>query len=398
LELRHGTPEQAGMLPERVERARELCASWVDSGHTPSLSVCVARRGVIVLHEAFGVMGPEPDTPPIDRRTLFPLASVTKPIMAAVVMQCVEDGLLGLNRPVLDYVPEISTEHADEMLVHHLLTHTSGYVHYEDEPFLSHGARKLEEGFLPEAGPDQHFLQAALVQAFFDAPLVARPGEIMIYAGHNYELLAEIVRRVTRRPHWDVCKERVFAPLGMHDSFWIVPESEAARVVQRPLDAHGGAPESPLMQGLSSRQMQESPYGAGGVFSTPGDAVVFGQVFLNDGLSGNTRILSPASVAAMTHDQIPGLRASILGQEKDCACWGYGWGIESPTKWGRYRGSLRSLGSYDHGGNGGAYVWVDPTQELAAAFFETCLRQDAAGAPLWNCDLFQNVIAAAITD
>ena len=51
-ELRAGSPAEAGMLPERIERVRDLCAGWVKSGHTPTLAVCVARRGVIVLHEA----------------------------------------------------------------------------------------------------------------------------------------------------------------------------------------------------------------------------------------------------------------------------------------------------------------------------------------------------------
>lgn len=399
MELRHGTPKEAGMHPERVERARELCAGWVESGHTPSLAVRVARRGVIVLDEAFGVMGPEPGAPPLDRRSLHPLLSVTKPITATVVMQCVDDGQIGLNRPVRDYIPEISGEHTDAILIHHLLTHTSGYADYEDEPFASHGARKLEERFAPEVALGQHFLHAALTQAFFDAPLACRPGETMLYASHNYELLTEIVRRVTGRPHWEVARERVFAPLGMDDTFWIVPESEAARVVQRPVDAVGGAAAHLLFPEYGSRQMQESPYGGGGLFSTPADMSVFGQVFLNGGSYGDARVLSPAAVAAMTRDQIPGLRARIAGLDKDRACWGYGWGIESPTKWGRYRGSLRSLGSFDHGGHGGAYLWVDPVQELVAAYFETCLRMDESGQLLlWNCDLFQNVIAAAIAD
>ena len=387
------------MLPERVERVRELCAGWVASGHTPSLSVQVARRGVIVLDEAFGVLGPEPGAPPIERRSLVPLLSTTKPVTATVVMQCVDDGLIGLNRPVRDYLPEISGEHTEEILVHHLLTHTSGYADYEEEPFASHGARKGEEGFTPEVAPNQHFLHAALTQAFYDAPLSARPGEAMGYASHNYELLTEIVRRTTGRPHWEFAHERLFAPLGMNDTYWIVPESEAARVVQRPVDAIGGAPVHLLFPEYGSRQMQESPYGGGGLFSTPGDMVVFGQIFLNGGSYGDARVLSPAAVAAMIRDQIPGMAAHIRNMDRDQACWGYGWGIESPVKWGRYRGSLRSLGSFDHGGHGGAYLWVDPAQDLVAAYFETCLAMDETqGALLWNCDLFQNVVAAAIED
>jgi CubicO group peptidase (beta-lactamase class C family) len=400
MELCHGSPQEAGMLPERINRARELCAQWVESGHTPAISVCVARRGIIVLHEAFGVLGPEPDAGPIDRRSLFPLSSVSKPVMATLVMQLVEDGLIGLNRPVLDYIPEIPAAGAEDMLVHHLLTHTAGYTWYDEEPFASHALRKLSAGYQPPAcAANQHPQHATLIDLFMDAPLARRPGEIMIYSNHNYELLSEIVRRVTGRPHWEIAQERVFDPLGMNDCFYIVPEAEVGRVVGRPLDSVGGAPENPLNQGIASRQMQEMPFGGGGIFGTPRDIVTLGQMFLNGGVYGGARVLSAASVAAMTRDQIPGTKALFIGHERERAGWGYGWGIETPTKWKQYRGGLRSLGSYDHGGYGGTFTWVDPAQQIVAAYFEVTLRMNETKTEqYWNADLFQDVITAAVEE
>ena len=135
MELRAGTAEEAGVLPERIDRVRDLCAGWVKSGHTPSLAVLVARRGVIVLHEAFGCLGPGQDSPPLRLDSIFPVSSVAKPITATAVMTLVEDGLLGLNRPVVDYVPELCGEGTEEILVHHLLTHTSGYNGQKLLPF-----------------------------------------------------------------------------------------------------------------------------------------------------------------------------------------------------------------------------------------------------------------------
>ena len=84
MELRIGTPKEAGMLPERIAYARDLCARWVKEGHTPALSVCVARRGVIVLHEAWGVLGPEDGAPSLQPDSIFPIMSVTKPITATL--------------------------------------------------------------------------------------------------------------------------------------------------------------------------------------------------------------------------------------------------------------------------------------------------------------------------
>ena len=145
-ELHEGSAVEAGMLPERIEHIRALAKRWVEQGSTPSLVVLVARRGVIVLHEAFGRLRPEPNPPPLRVDSLFPISSMTKPITATAAMLLVEDGLLGLNRPIRDYLPEISGAGTEDVLVHHLLTHTSGY---NDERDLSRPGQKIKEGFDP---------------------------------------------------------------------------------------------------------------------------------------------------------------------------------------------------------------------------------------------------------
>ena len=399
MQLRDGTPDEVGMLPERVAHARDLCAGWVRDGHTPTLGVCVARRGVIVLHEAFGVLGPGPDSPPLARNALFPVMSLTKPITATLVMQLVEDGLLGLNRPAKDYLPEISGEGSDEILVHHLLTHTSGYPFLIDPPWLEHRAKKLAAQFaVPPCPEGQHPLVHEELSLFWDAPRVAGVGEVMVYSNHNYALLGEIVRRLSGRGLEAQARQRLFAPLGMDDSYYVVPESESARVVQRAADVPFGDPDHPLMPCIGARQFQETPNAGGGMFSTPLDMVSFGQMFLNRGRYGDARVLSPAAVAAMTRDQVPGLGARLLNLVMARASWGYGWQITSPTKWKYFDGSLQPLGAFGHPGAGGVNYWIDREHELVGAYFEVTTRLNADYNLLWNFDLFQNAITAAVED
>src|SRR3990172_6866204 len=100
MELRAGTPEEAGMSPTRAQHVKELARSWVEDGTHHALVVLVARRGLIVLHEAFGTLRPEPDSPQLPLDAIFPIASATKPITAAAVMCLVEDGRVGLTRRV----------------------------------------------------------------------------------------------------------------------------------------------------------------------------------------------------------------------------------------------------------------------------------------------------------
>jgi CubicO group peptidase (beta-lactamase class C family) len=398
------------MLPARVALASDLCARWVRDGHTPTLGVCVARRGVIVLHEVFGVLGPGPDSPPLRHDALFPVASITKPITATLAMQLVEDGLLGLNRPAKDYLPEISGDGTDEILVHHLLTHTTGYPFHTDPLMLKHALQKKREGFEPPPCPEG--LQPTLhewLSLLWDAPRLSGVGEAMVYSNLNYELLGEIVRRLSGRSLERLARERIFGPLGMHDSYYEVPESEAHRVVQRapgipfgpewlPPFPNGPPLPGPPFEDIGGRRTQATPWAGAGLFSTPLDLTVFGEMILDGGRCGDARILSPAAVAAMTRDQIPGLRARLVNYDAAHASWGYGWTIESPTKWKYFNGSLQPLGTLSHPGGGGTVLWIDREHDLVGAYFEVTTRLTERLEQPWNFDLFQNAITAAVDD
>src|SRR4051794_22418369 len=87
--LRYGTPEEAGLRADRLPLLRELGQQWIDAGIMPALVLLVARRGVIVLHEAFGTL--EGSGSPVLRDSIFPLASMTKPITATAIMLLVEE-------------------------------------------------------------------------------------------------------------------------------------------------------------------------------------------------------------------------------------------------------------------------------------------------------------------
>src|SRR2546425_8888419 len=101
----------------------------------------------------------------------------------------------------------------------------------------------------------------------YDAPLWKPPGVEMSYCSYGYNLLGEIVRRVSGQALADFARARIFEPLGMQDTFYIVPDSVRARIVRRPLEAPfavtlrlAGAP------GLGTRELQELPLASSGVY------------------------------------------------------------------------------------------------------------------------------------
>ncbi len=418
--LRTGSAAEAGMIPERVAGLKELARGWVDEGHTPALVVLVARRGVIALHEAYGRLRPEEGSPPLAGDTIFPVASISKPISATAVMALVEDGRLGLNRPIADYLPELSGDGKNQVLVRHLLTHTSGFDQEELDALTFNRAVEAFGGETVDrlqalsgdeqfealkqaiektwgASPDtQHPVLHMIHAVLKDAPLAKAPRAEMMYADYNYALLGEILRRISGQSLDDFARERIFGPLGMSDTSFTVPDSVRHRIVKRPADAVG-APAQGVLQGMDSRMWQELPHPGGGLFSTARDLAVFGQTFLDGGSYGDARILSRASVEEMTRNHNAGLTAKIGSTEIE-AGYGFGWFVPTSERWRYMGGSVASLGSFEHAGHGGSAFWVDPGRELVGVYLSVLLEETADEEPLWNYDLFQNAVTAAVDD
>jgi len=400
MKLRPGTPEEVGMSTERIQHVVELAEGWVAQGITPSLVILVARRGVIVLHEAFGLLTPEADSPPLELDTIFPLVSLTKPITATAAMILVEDGLLGLNRPVSEYIPEFVGEGKDAVMVHHLLAHTSGL---RDEDVYPHVDRKRDAVKIPLPDETQHSRVNEWLFLGYDAPLRKPPGTEMSYCQYGYSILGEIVRRVSGHSLADFARVRIFDPLDMKDTYYVVPNFVSHRIIRRPPDAPyasewpglGGL--KPRFGALGTRELQETPWAFAGAYATAIDMAVFGQMFLDGGSYGDTRILSPVTVAEMTRNQIPGIGSWYEGEWFSEASWGLGWDVHGSKK-ALHDGMLYSPSGFRHGGAGGVLLWVDPAYDIVGVYFPVVLQLTDKGQPEWPTDLFMDAVTAAIME
>jgi CubicO group peptidase (beta-lactamase class C family) len=389
--LREGDAGEAGMSAARIQHIRQLGAQWVELGKAATLTMMVARRGVVVLREAYGRLGPGPDAPPLPLDAVYPLASVTKPITATCAMCLVEDGLLGLNRPVQEYVPEFTGDGKAAVMVHHLLTHTSGIT---PESVGAHAAIKLEGG---ELEPDEAKwpgltvpLSARVDPCLYDVPLTVPPGSEMSYCSLNYSLLADIVGRVAGVPAARFAEERVFEPLGMVDTWFAgADQGRLPRFIRR-------AADDPFQFFNHVDLLCWFP-GAGSATATAWDMTVFGQMFLNRGTYGDARILSLASVAEMTRDQIPGV-AAVYGPERfDQAGWGYGWNVKVEKREVN-RSGLASSRAFEHSGAGGAALLVDPEHELVVVYLSVETGSEVGEVHQWCMDHVTDAAISAIDD
>ncbi|MCP4536630.1 MAG: beta-lactamase family protein [Chloroflexi bacterium] len=389
MKLGNGSPEKVGMSAQRIQHVASLAEGWVNQGIHPALVVLVARKGVVVLHEAFGRLTPEGDSPPLELDAIFPLTSLSKPVTATAAMILVEEGLLGPNRPVAEYIPEFAGEGKDKVMVHHLLTHTSGLT---DADVNAHAEKKKGSVEIPSPDETQHPGLGEHLFLGYDTPLTFPPGTEQRYCTFGFELLGEIVRRVSEKSLDDFARERLFEPLGMKDTIYIVPETASHRVVKRPADG-------PLAW-IDGREFQETPRAAIGAYSTAMDLAAFGQMFLNHGIYGDARILSPVTVAEMTRNQIPGISAQFVDEYFPEAGTGFSWFIRENKKVVAYGETLQSSKTFCHGGAGGIFLWVDPVYEIVGCYFSVDLGPITVAETYryWCADLFINAVMAAIVD
>ena len=403
MQLHHGTPQDAGMLPDRVEHVKALARTWVEDGPHPALVVLAARRGVIFLHEALGTLRPDADSPPLEKDSIFPMMSATKPVTAACVLALVEDGKVGLTWPVRDYFPEITGEGTDQILVHHLLCHLSGW---RDIDVGREQLRRREEGGeRPPIEPGQDKGVAAYLHGAWATPLSAPPGTVMEYSSLNYELLGELVRRASDKPLDQFARERIFEPLGMKDSSYVLPPEHRERKVRRTEDLQGWF-LGPLFPGADSEAFEADASGPGGLHLTALDYAIFTQMLLNGGRYGGRRILSRASVDAMRRNHIPPgvpARVSFLGTdgstlEKEFT-GGYGYGLFpfEGTVTAKLNGGLVSPSSFSHTGALGIYWWADPERDLIGLYFSVCglLPNETWN---WRADLFVDALTASVEE
>jgi len=203
--------------------------------------------------------------------------------------------------------------------------------------------------------------------------LTSTPGTRFVYSDINFELLAEIVQRVSKQPYKDFVQQRIFKPLGMKDTMYLPPASLRARIAptEKCTDTGWPCPDTAIMRGIvhdpTARRMG-GVAGHAGLFSTADDLSKFCQMLLNGGALATARVLSPLTVSRMTSPATPAGEANVRG---------LGWDIDS--SYSANRGELLPLGSFGHTGFTGTSLWLDPTTGTYIVFLSNRVHPDGKG-------------------
>ena len=370
---RQAPPSEVGGFARIDTLVREAIAA----GQTPGAVVVVGRGDQTVFQTALGIRSTQPTREPLTLDTVFDLASLTKVVgTTTAVMTLIEDGRLRLNDPVATYVPGFERNGKAGITIKHLLTHVSGL--------------RPDVDLHPWSGYD-----AAIDLARNETP-TAQPGEQFVYSDINFFLLGDIVQRISGQSLDAYLKARVFGPLGMTETGYLPPKTLLPRIAPTERCAEQDAwpckrPNVEPLRGVvhdpTARRMGGMA-GHAGLFSTAHDLQLFARMLLGKGRLGNTRVLSEASVIAMTSRQTP---PNLVASR------GLGWDIDS--QFSSNRGDLFPVGrSYGHTGFTGTSLWIDPTTDSYVIFLSSRLYPDGTGdvTPLRN--RVATVAAAALSN
>jgi CubicO group peptidase (beta-lactamase class C family) len=313
--------------------------SRIDEGLIPGVVIAAARARGKMHRAALGNRALKPRAEAMTERTIFDLASLTKPMATApLVLQLLAEGALGTGDPVERHIRELRGSAAGAVSLSSLLTHTSG---------------------LPAMNPMQDYERgkAQLYAAIASEPVEAAPEERFVYSDVGYMLLQGVAERITGISLDRLARERLFRPLGFADTRFCPLQSDRSRLA--PTEREKGA-QGPWLRGRVHDPRARSRAMAGvagnaGVFGTAEEVARFCEMLLRGGLSsgaGGRRILERETVRLMTTNQCrPG-----LGVRR-----GFGFDIESP--YDSPRGALFSGESYGHSGYTGVSMWIDPVNE-----------------------------------
>ena len=375
--------QQAGQpgIPEQgIAEINQLLQGAVDRQDIPGVVAIVANRDRILFHQSFGKMDVMNDVE-IKKATIFGIASMTKAITSVAVMTLYEEGRFDLDDPISRYIdwlknPQVITSFDEEngtystkpanreITIRHLLSFTAGFGYGFSNSLM---ARLVEKTGKTER----------------ELPLLHEPGERWTY-GMEVRVLGELAEELSGLTIPQFLKERIFDPLGMVDTSYVLPVEKYPRWVTRHQRENGV-----LRERRNPEKQQPFIVGDAGLLSTAADYVKFLQMLLSGGSLGSARILSEDSVKLMTQNQIGELfvetqrgpnpllsRAFPLGAGRDK----FGLGFQIAVSDGN-EGHLRSPGSYSWSGLSNTHFWVDPEKEIAAVILmqilpfydETCI-------------------------
>jgi CubicO group peptidase (beta-lactamase class C family) len=374
----------------RLDRLSHWMENYVEQRKYAGSSFLLHHKGSEAFFHACGLSSLETSRP-FQRDTLVRIYSMTKPVTSVALMTLVERGLVHLNAPVSEFLPEFKdmqalvpgaekldqTEAAPPPTLHQLLTHTSGLSYPFNPGLLPQAMDERDLIFKPNQGLLEH-----LVRDLAGLPLAFQPGARWEYSV-GIDVLGRVIEVVSGQSLEQFFRSEILEPLDMRETGFSVPAGAGDRFASlyTPLAGDAMALNSADHGSESLRLFDshiESPFentttfsGGGGLISTIDDYAKFTDMLRNRGAGNGYRILGPKTVDFMMRNHLPGDIASMGPQSfAEQPMEGMGFGLAGAVVLNP--GLVRvpgSIGDFSWGGMASTYFWIDWKNDLTAIFF-----------------------------
>ncbi len=384
-------PGDVGLDAARLGRLDRLFTGYVDRGQLAGWQVALARGGHLAHVASAGHRDREQGAPvtgdPGTGETVWRIYSMTKPITSVLALMLWEEGLFELKDPVARFLPEFAEQRVwrsgsstapslepvtEPMLIWHLLTHTSGltYGFMQAHPV---DAMYRAAGF-DSATPRTDGL-AEQCAALARLPLVFQPGREWNYS-MSTDVLGRVIEVVTGQSLDTVMRNRIFEPLGMHDTGFQVSADDAERLATLYANPSGTLR---ALDELTATVLRPPTMlsGGGGLVSTTADYLRFAEMLRGRGGLDGVRLLSPRTIAYATRNHLPGgADLSEFGRPlfSETTYDGVGFGLLGSVTIDPVKAKVpASVGDFGWGGAASTFFWVDPVEDLVCVFMTQLL-------------------------
>lgn len=370
--LQVGKPESVGMSSERLARIDHLLLEYIEEKKLPGATCLIARHGKVVYHKSFGYRDIElRDSLQVE--DIYRIASMTKAVTTVAFMMLYEEGHFLLDDPISNYIPEfknpvilqdlnekdstyVSSPSKKEITIRQLLNHTSGigYGGVDKRLGMLYSKSGIIDGGIAKTGKT---LEES-VRDLAKMPLLHEPGEKFLY-GLNTDVVGYLIEIISGQKLDKFFQDKIFAPIGMEDTYFSIPGEKKERFVTLYEDARDFDLRRSENDQYNYVLETEVTYlsGGGGLVSTALDYGRFLQMLLNDGKYDGVQFLSRKTIDLMTSNQVGELWGDRF--------FGLGFGITTA----RNTADLPSSeGSYWWSGIYNTRFWVDPSEGLVAVF------------------------------
>lgn len=375
-DLPRAKPEEVGMSGDRLARVSEVLKADIAAGRIPGAVIAIARHGKLVMFEAYGWRDKAAGVA-MTTDSIFNIASMTKPMTTVGALMLYERGQLLIGDSLSKYFPKFSSMRVAardangeptaetvpavrQITIQDLMRHTSGLIYGGRGNTLVH--KMYPSG---SADASREYDGAAFADKLASLPLLYQPATVWDY-GFGLDLLGLTIEQISGQTLGQYLKANLFTPLGMNDTGFSISAEQAARYAKPlPNDPDTGKPQA---RSPELTQPLKFECGGGCAASTASDYLRFAMMLMNQGRSGEARLLGPRTVAYMLSDQLgPNIKNLIGNADPTRADYGFGLGLAVRTTPGVVR-MMGSVGQFSWPGASGTDWWADPKEELAVVY------------------------------